>query len=121
MPSGLVPGTLLWTYFWAFLGQEVPYQGGTWYDTSAKPKRHVWKAPTKIFPENSDCNFQRVYDSSFLQDLKYEELAPYDHPFLILGISFFAFIFWGPAPLRDVGKGGLEKGGPLHGGFGSLQ
>ena len=26
VPSGLVPGTLLWTYFWAFLGQEVPYR-----------------------------------------------------------------------------------------------
>ena len=43
MPSGLAPGTLLWAYFWAFLGQEVPYQGGTWYRTTAKPERHFTK------------------------------------------------------------------------------
>ena len=29
--------------FWAFLGQEVPHQGGTWYGTSAKPERHFTK------------------------------------------------------------------------------
>ena len=31
-------GAVLWTYFGAFLGQEVPHQGGTWYSTSAKPE-----------------------------------------------------------------------------------
>ena len=36
MPSGLVPGTLLWAYFWAFLGQR----GGTRVAPGTVPLRN---------------------------------------------------------------------------------
>ena len=43
MPSGLVPGTLLWTYCWAFLGHRGGERDGDWYGTSAKPEGHFTK------------------------------------------------------------------------------
>ena len=43
VPSVLVPGTLLWTYSWAFLGHRGGEKGGAWYGTSAKPEGHFTK------------------------------------------------------------------------------
>ena len=43
VPSGLVPGTLLWALFLGILGASGKDQGGTWYGTSAKPERHFTK------------------------------------------------------------------------------
>ena len=50
VPLGLVPGTLLWTYFWAFLG----HRGGTRVAPGTVPLRNPKGTSRKACLENPD-------------------------------------------------------------------